>query len=107
MPKIPPSLFAKTPRELRQPEARPDSTVRGYNYRWKQYAKNYLARHPLCVHCLANDRSTLATCVDHIIPVTDAGQSDPNFWRRENHQPLCTRCHAKKTAKDRAAGATR
>lgn len=107
MPSVPPSLFSRPSAAARTPDFRPDSHIRGYDHRWRKYAKNFLAQHPLCVRCLSLDRTTLATCVDHIIPVTEAGQSDPNFWRRENHQPLCVRCHAKKTAQDRAQGLTR
>jgi 5-methylcytosine-specific restriction endonuclease McrA len=51
-------------------------------------------------------RTALACLVDHIAPVT-RGEADPHFWSPENHQPLCRRCHAKKTHADRRAGLTR
>ena len=36
-----------------------------------------------------------ATVVDHIIPIADGGHE----WDRQNLQPLCAPCHAKKDSK--------
>jgi 5-methylcytosine-specific restriction protein A len=92
---------------LRLPDTRPDSTKRGYTHRWKRFAKSFLAQNPLCLHCEQRNRTTLATLVDHIVPVSEAGEADPNFYRNGNHQPLCRRCHAVKTAQDIKNGQTR
>jgi 5-methylcytosine-specific restriction protein A len=109
MPSLPKTLgrSPNQPPTPRAPDNRPDATQRGYSYRWKKYARAFLARFPICRNCEVMGRSTLATLVDHIIPITDAGEADPNFWPEANHQPLCFRCHAKKTAADRRKGLTR
>jgi len=110
MPSSPPRLGSRPKSDLpppRLPDVRPDSTSRGYSYRWKKHAKAFLAAYPLCCHCERQGRSTLATLVDHIIPVSTAGESDPNFYLITNHQPLCRRCHARKTAIDIRKGLTR
>ncbi len=108
MPSIPRTIGAvNRGSHSRAPDTRLNATDRGYTSRWRKYARVYIAQHPLCVHCLAKDRSTLATLVDHIIPVSDSGEADPNFWRADNHQALCVRCHAKKTANDKRLGLTR
>ena len=78
--------------------SRGSSTQRGYDYRWQQTRKGYLAKHPLCVHCQANGRVTAAAEIDHIIPI----QIEPlRKYDRTNWQALCKSCHSKKTAKDK------
>lgn len=54
-----------------------------------------LSDNPLCVHCKASDRLSLATEVDHIKPLHKGGTDD-----YDNLQGLCTACHEVKTAKD-------
>lgn len=54
-----------------------------------------LAQEPLCRHCLAVGKTTIATEVDHKIPLCAGGTYD-----RDNLQPLCTDCHKIKTLKD-------
>ena len=112
MPSLPPKLFRKesAPASFapRAPDkSRPDSTVRGYTSRWKRVAKSFLAQNPLCRTCEQSGRSVLASLVDHIVPVSEQGENDPLFYVSSNHQPLCRRCHARKTAQDKAAGLTR
>ncbi|MGD9879010.1 MAG: HNH endonuclease [Hyphomicrobiaceae bacterium] len=61
-----------------------------YGRRWKAARLAFLGEHPLCAYCLARDRTTLATVVDHIVP----HRGDPElFWRQNNWQPLCLICH--------------
>ncbi len=74
-------------------KARPNSTIRGYTWRWRRYRLTFLREHPLCVRC-----GYAAEHVDHIVPV--AGADDPGFWDETNHQALCARCHNEKTAKE-------
>ena len=76
---------------------RPNSTRRGYGYRWEQYAKRFRSEseHALCAMCLQAGRTTASECVDHIVPVT--GPDDPRFWDRSNHWALCWSCHSRKT----------
>lgn len=50
---------------------------------------------PLCPVCKSAGRVTLATEVDHIIPLAKGGTDD-----RSNLQGLCAEHHADKTASD-------
>lgn len=78
-------------------ERRGSAHERGYSYRWQKYRENYLKQHPLCVKCLEEGKITIATVVDHITP----HKGDiVLFWRVENHQALCKRCHDIKTVKE-------
>jgi hypothetical protein len=48
---------------------------------------------PLCRECLRGDHLTLATEVDHIVPMRQGGAR----LDRANLQPLCGNCHRRKT----------
>ncbi|HVJ09280.1 MAG TPA: HNH endonuclease signature motif containing protein [Acidisarcina sp.] len=75
-------------------DQRPTAAQRGYGARWQRVSKAYLAAHPLCVgeH---GEVEVAASCVDHIIP----HRGDMRlFWDSSNWQPLCHRCHSRKTA---------
>ncbi|WP_367363511.1 HNH endonuclease [Mesotoga sp.] len=50
---------------------------------------------PLCRECKKHGRLTLATEVDHIIPLSKGGDNSPG-----NLQPLCHACHSRKTASE-------
>ncbi|MFA5715948.1 MAG: HNH endonuclease signature motif containing protein [Candidatus Paceibacterota bacterium] len=71
---------------------------RGYDNEWAKYRLSYLKEHPLCVECEKEGRYIPSKDVDHIIPVK--GQSDPLFWKPDNHQGLCHRHHCEKTARE-------
>ncbi len=75
---------------------RATAASRGYNHRWVKFRKRYLARSPLCQHCLAKGRTTVATDIDHILPMNDGGSQ----YDEANLQPLCHSCHSRKTAQD-------
>lgn len=64
---------------------------------WKAASKDYLQQHPLCVTCLAEERTEPSTLVDHVIPHRGNMQL---FWDPENWQAQCASCHSKKTAKE-------
>lgn len=68
-----------------------------YTYQWRKASKDFLRRHPLCIHCERTGRITPATEVDHIKP---HGGDQKLFWDKRNWQPLCKSCHSKKTAKE-------
>lgn len=57
-----------------------------------------LSANPLCVMCLKEGRSTLATEVDHIVALTNGGVEDPHD--DSNRQGLCAPCHEIKTNMD-------
>ncbi|MBP3805099.1 MAG: HNH endonuclease [Oribacterium sp.] len=76
------------------PEEIRSANARGYNSRWRRESKQFLKLHPLCAECFKNGVATEATVVDHIIP----HRGDQKlFWDRSNWQPLCKRCHDRKT----------
>ena len=73
---------------------RSSGNERGYSHRWQMARKQFLASHPLCVECEQSGRLTPATVVDHIQP----HRGDPAlFWDERNWQPLCKKCHDRKT----------
>ncbi len=84
------------------PEDRPPPSKRGYDRRWTRLRRWFLARHPLCAHCLADGRTTTATEVDHVQPLRDGGAR----LDQTNLQALCKSCHSRKTARE-GVGAVR
>ena len=88
------SITKAKPRHTAQ---RKTSGRRGYGYRWQQARAGYLRKHPLCVHCEAKGRITVATDLDHIVP----HQGDMEvFWDFSQVQGLCKSCHSRKTARE-------
>lgn len=59
-------------------------------------------RCPLCVHCEAQGRVTLATQRDHIVSLADGGADDDS-----NTQALCDACHDIKSKQESAQGRQR
>lgn len=78
-------------------EFRASAAKRGYDSRWRKYRSDFLQAHPLCAECQRNNRVTLATVVDHVIPHKG---DKALFWDIRNHEALCTKCHNRKTAKE-------
>ena len=76
-------------------QLRGSSASRGYGSKWRTARRAFLRSNPLCVDCHKRGIPKVATVVDHIIP----HKGDPgSFWDRANWQPLCKRCHDRKTA---------
>lgn len=71
------------------------SSSKIYTYQWRKASKSFLKDHPLCIHCERDGRLTPATEVDHIIPHNGNMKL---FCDQNNWQPLCKKCHSKKTA---------
>lgn len=91
---------------------------RGYDARWRGFVRWYFgelyrlrvpraglcgSRHPTAPMtidsvCAAEGLATLATLVDHIVPI--AGQEDPRFFDLGNLQGLCDRCHNQKRQRE-------
>jgi 5-methylcytosine-specific restriction enzyme A len=66
---------------------RPNSTARGYDHRWQQARREYLAEHPRCQHPECN---AYATVMDHVI----SHKGDMRlFWDQKNWQGLCAHHH--------------
>lgn len=60
---------------------------------WRRLRERILARDKyLCVACFKRGRLTEATEVDHLVPVSRGGRSEP-----ANLQSLCVACHQAKT----------
>ncbi len=72
---------------------RPSAYERGYDNRWRKFAKSYLSEHPVCAMCGAP-----STCVDHKdIPADVMMRSNGRFDYDERHyQALCRECNLKK-----------
>lgn len=78
----------------RTADVRGTATKRGYSKRWSKLAELFRRKHPLCVACLAEGRSTPAQCVDHVRPWRGDRRL---FWDQSNWQSLCNACHSRKT----------
>ena len=74
---------------------RDPSKAKQYDERWRRLRKLVIHREPLCRQCKKEGRLTLATEVDHIIPLAQGGTNE-----LDNLQPLCHSCHSRKTAKE-------
>jgi 5-methylcytosine-specific restriction protein A len=80
-------------------QERGSAAQRGYGSRWRKYRVWYLLRNPFCAcqECKESGSPLLADVVDHIIP----HKGDYTlFWDPNNHQPMNSRCHNRKTAKE-------
>lgn len=94
---------------LAKNDERETSTERGYDATWSRAAKRFLMEHPLCARCSNDDRTVAASQVDHITPWRTGKTAEERaklFWDEKNWQPLCARCHSRKTALEdgRASG---
>ncbi|MEG6507059.1 HNH endonuclease [Nitratidesulfovibrio sp. 1201_IL3209] len=74
---------------------RGSSHSRGYGAAWRRLRADVLRDEPLCRECARQGRVTPATDVDHIVARSRGGTDD-----RANLQPLCHRCHSRKTARE-------
>ena len=70
---------------------------RGYNSRWQNVSKRFLANHPFCAECERNGKLIPATVVDHVNPHRG---DEELFWSESNWQPLCKKCHDIKTREE-------
>jgi 5-methylcytosine-specific restriction enzyme A len=69
-----------------------------YNSRkWRNFRKEYLRNHPICLHCEDEGSVRPAQVVDHIKPVRLGGE----IYDVNNLQALCHNHHNKKSAKER------
>ncbi len=67
--------------------------------RWRTVRRLVLSRRPLCVNPFRqHGEAVVATQVDHILSLRTHPQLAYTY---ENLQPLCTHCHARKTAMER------
>lgn len=73
---------------------RDNAYERGYSSQWQKARKQFLAKRPLCAECERIGKLTPATVVDHIKPHRG---DKVLFWDESNWQPLCKKCHDRKT----------
>ena len=65
---------------------------------WRRLRKLVLSEDPLCRICSVLGRVSLATVVDHVVPVKAGGAR----FDMANLQGLCVACHNRKSAGERA-----
>jgi 5-methylcytosine-specific restriction enzyme A len=71
---------------------------RGYDHRWGNLRRAFLASNPICARCERAGRVEPATMVHHIIPIRDGGDRLDNA----NLEALCRPCHEKIHRRKRA-----
>jgi 5-methylcytosine-specific restriction enzyme A len=74
---------------------------RGYDRAWVKLRTWWIKRNPLCAECEREGKLTVATEVDHMVPISRdrSRRLDP-----DNLQSLCHPCHVAKTARDKGIG---
>lgn len=83
-------------------EERGSAAKRGYNARHRKWRLMVLARNPLCVRCLAEDKTSAATVADHVVPL-DPKNPTGGDWSLDNGQGLCHAHHNQKTGAEKKA----
>lgn len=89
----------------RAKEKRESAAKRGYGWQWRNedqtgQADYFIQANPLCRECQWWKRVRAATVVDHRKP----HRFDMEwFWNPDNWQPLCEKCHNKKTQRENRA----
>lgn len=69
------------------------------SHRWQSLRTRFLEVNPTCRHCTLSGFTTAARELDHVVPAMKAPHL---FWTESNLQALCSRCHAAKSARERA-----
>lgn len=77
---------------------RPSASKRGYNSKWRKFARNYLKKHTVCAIC-----GKKATVVDHknIPAQIMLDMYDKFILDDEYYQPLCRSCNSRKAKDDK------
>ncbi len=70
--------------------------------KWVKTSRRFKADHPFCINKGVDpDCMIVSDITDHIIP----HRGDPVlFWDETNWQPMCWRCHSRKTAHELTGG---
>lgn len=89
------TMYCDKHKSTKREDKRKSANERGYTYQWQKASKAFLAHHPLCVMCEAIGIVKAAEVVDHIKPHNG---NQNLFWDKKNWQPLCKKCHDRKTA---------
>lgn len=75
---------------------RAGQTERVWGSRWVKLRREVLTDEPLCRSCKKMGFVSLATEVDHIVPLWMGGKE----FERDNLQPICRECHIIKTSEE-------
>lgn len=76
---------------------RPPELNKLYGRRWKALRKQILEDNPLCIDCLKEGKTEVAREVHHTI----RHHGNPQIFWNSPLEPLCEKCHDKKTALER------
>jgi len=93
-----PKIHDPFPGTRARTDVRPTSCRRGYDYKWQRFRAAFLGLNPLCVACLAEQKTVPATDVDHDQPLT--GPDDPGRLDPARCRALCHSHHSRKTASE-------
>ena len=74
---------------------RDPASKKRYGHQWQKVRARFLAAHPLCAECMAHGRTTPASEVHHILPLSRGGTHD-----EDNLMALCKPCHSAISARD-------
>ena len=73
-------------------DKRPDARDRGYDWKWYNFSRAYLKKHPACVRC-----GQPAEVTDHKIPlVIMKDWYGGNTYQEQDYQALCQSCNKDK-----------
>lgn len=103
MPNVPKNIRPSYLPKKEVQERRTFVNKRYHTSRWRKLRANIIANEPLCRECDRNGLTTLAQMVDHINPVStgvNEANQDYLMWSADNLQPLCNRCHNKKSGQE-------
>jgi 5-methylcytosine-specific restriction enzyme A len=61
---------------------------------WRALRRRKLSENTLCEPCMAAGKLVIATCVDHVIPISSGG---PAFPALDGLMSMCDACHNRKS----------
>ncbi|MFA6778200.1 MAG: hypothetical protein WCU80_00245 [Paludibacteraceae bacterium] len=85
-----------------KPDERPTAQERGYDYRWREFSKQFLAHHPVCEMCGAPAEVTDHKDITAKVMMDLYGKFDLD---ESHYQALCRSCNTKKAKQDHEADA--
>jgi 5-methylcytosine-specific restriction protein A len=74
-----------------------DGSSVAYDSKWNKARSSFLKNNPVCAECARSGLRVAATTVDHVVPHRGSHEL---FWDMSNWEPLCSRCHNSKTARE-------
>lgn len=102
MPKAPPRLKRTTAPRPKRTDWGTSKPKRITGRRLQRERERLFGERPLCVECLRQGKTTIATIRDHRLALALGGEDVP-----ENTDPMCKACHDIKSKAEAAEGARR